>query len=145
MLDIEAYGQLYNKLESFAANTQVDINHCGVFQQMKDSKAIERLVKIWCELNELSYCDRYGEDYDRLCDFIDFSQDGPTPNTFQALKWMQCISYNIEPDTIKRELTKAENEALDVLREAINEIMIRIIEGLPQYESASWCEAKLTA
>lgn len=65
------------------------------------------------------------------------------------LKYLQCILYNIELTTIRTGKTGNEKkmdisadliESYNLLKKAIEEIQIQIINEIPQYQAAKWCE-----
>lgn len=141
MIDPKIYDLVYVKLVDFTYHNEVNINYSSTFRHMTELK-IQEFVKTLCVLNEESYCTRYDDKYQKLYSFIKFRFSGGTINTYQLLKYLLCIEYNIEVSTItiKRELTQLEKESLQLLKTAISEIQMNIIGTLPEYEKCKWSE-----
>lgn len=117
-----------------------DINYCKIFYSIPEHKAKE-IVKTWCKLNEESYCIKYKYIPYNLAEYLSFNKTEQI-NTFQMLKYLKCIRYNIEEEEIKqiRNLTPTEETYIKLLNTAIKEIQGRIINDIPEYQNAKWCE-----
>jgi len=154
VLEPKKYTQIKNRMISFTFRNICDINYCGTVRDMTE-KQIYETVKTWSILNELSYCDKYeGEKFTSLHLFIEESRE-KSCNIYQLLKWLQCIKYNIELDTIKdkkllktlesKEIASYNNEQmimiknpLHTLDKMIDEISMNIIKEIEEYKNADW-------
>lgn len=135
-----AYEKIFVKLVSYTYRRTCDINYCSVFSNMVEP-TIKDIVTTWCNLNEESYNIRYkDDDKARLSDFLKLHYSGETINTYQALKTLEFINYNIEPETIeeKRNLNEKEKQYIQILKRAISEIKNTIINQIPEYNAAKW-------
>ena len=139
MIDVDVYTHVYRKLIQYQFNSQCDINYCETFRRLSE-KQIEKLVRTWCDLNEESYNCKYEEPDNKmkLSEFIDFEFNNSKTSTYQLLKWLECINYNIETYTIDRLLTEYELKAIDTLHKGIEEIKSVIIKEIPAYKEAKW-------
>lgn len=135
----EVFSQIYVKAIDYTFKKQCDMNYCSTFGRMTE-KQIENTIRILCDLNCESYEKRYKEEPQspKLSEFIVFRFSGKTINTFQMLKYLECIHYNIEINTIARQLTPEEKDAMNVLHKAIEEIKSRIISEMEEYRDAAW-------
>lgn len=130
--DPKIYEAIYSKMLSYRNRNQVDINFCSVFNRMTEEE-IQQFVKTLCNLNEHSYDRKYKEKTkigEELSKFINFSYQLSKINTYQMLKYLQMIRYNIE----------IKNKVLIKLDDAISEISYQIINQLPEYQIAKWAE-----
>lgn len=142
VLSLNHFKEVYNKACKYQYSSVVDINYCGVL-----SNDNQNSLKLWCksllELNYKSYCKRYEEEcdlsqldaYNENIDLWDWDKMGKACSTYQMLKYLECIHYNIELD--KTELDSS--AAYKKLVKAINEIKYRIINNIPEYANAKWC------
>ena len=152
IIEPEIFSLIINKLIDYSFRKQVDINYCSTAGHMTENQ-VKETVKYWSILNELSYSDKYKEEFDNLHEMIDYSYNGKTPDTYQTLKWLECIRYNIEIETIKSESicnTMQEKEItgwnsnvnienpMTILDRIIDEIKSQIIGAIPKYENARW-------
>ena len=149
----EIFGKLVNKMIDYTFRKQVDINYCSTAGRMTENQIIET-VKYWSVLNELSYVDKYeGEEFSNLHEFIDYTYRGSSPDAYQALKWLECIHYNIEMTTIKSETIRSTMKEKEIhgwnsnvfipnpiytLKNMIEEIKSAIINEIPKYKNAKW-------
>lgn len=139
--DPKVFSQIYVKAVDYTFHKTCDINYCSTFGVLKE-EYIADVIRTLCDLNCESYEKRYKEEPDKvkLSEFIVFKFTGQTINTFQMLKYLECIYYNIELDTINRPLNELESDSMDCLRNAISEIKSVIIKELPEYQAAKWTE-----
>ena len=143
--DLVIYQGVASKMFDASFRKTCDINYfssCFSFTNPLTEAKIWEIVKTWLKLNECSFDTRYKEPDPRpLVEFLECSFC-TIPNTYQFLKWLQCIWYNIEPSTIEevRTLTEQEREALDFLERLIQEAQAAIIGSLPEYRAATWSE-----
>ena len=130
--DPKVYEAIYHKMCAYTFNKTVDINYCSVFSSVTFEQ-IQEFVTSLCDLNEQSYNKRYNKQTkagEELSKFINFRFKNPKINTYQMLKYLQCIQYNIE----------LKHENVLILDKAINEISHRIINELPEYQTAKYSE-----
>jgi hypothetical protein len=131
----------------FTYHKEVDINYCSTFGHLSENQ-IKELIINWAILNETTYCDKYNEKFEGLHNFIRFKFSGKTINTYQCLKYLQCLHYNIEEKTIKTpKLSEEAINALQLLTKGIEEILTNIVALLPEWETAQWsevCENEIT-
>lgn len=146
-LELEVYKEVFKKACSYEWRRTVDINYCHTLQSN------EAHLRQWvCRLYEMvhvSYSVHYDhaineEELQMIRDTInswrynDFKE--PDCNTYQMLKHLQCIHYQIEDYEMKPEGKWKEeyNEAWKMLNEAIHELKSRIIAEIPEYKEAKW-------
>lgn len=144
--DLKVYEEVYKKAWNYTFNKVCDINYCHTLGSLGE-ETLKKHVKNWLYLNELSYIRRYDEgDKPELHNFLNL-KPGTAVNTYQTLKYLNCIDYNIEMNTIKNGKTGHEKEIIiseelqesyDLLKKAINEIKDVIISQIPQYKKAKY-------
>lgn len=139
--EAEVFNKVYDKAVSYTFNKVCDINHCSTFNQMTEGQ-IKNTVKTLCDLNVESYDKAYRQKLGKakFSDEIKFDRTGGTINTYQMLKYLECIYYNIELDTINRELNKLELDSMTALQKSIDEIKDAIIGEIPGYKDAKWSD-----
>ena len=139
---IKAYELVFVKAVDYTFRRTCDINYCSVLGGLTEGQ-IANHVKMWADLNAESYNIRYKEPKDEIpySTFLNLRHSGKTINTYQMLKTLECICYNIEVDTIEtvRKLTVQESAAMVVLNRAIEEIKSAIINEIKEYKDAQWC------
>lgn len=148
--DLNVYEAVFEKAWKYGFNKTVNINYCNVLS-FDNEEILKNHVKNWLILNELSYIRRYEDgtnERPHLHEFLTFRKTFNI-DTYQMLKYLQCILYNIELSTIRTGKTGNEKkmdisadliESYNLLKKAIEEIQIQIINEIPQYQSAKWCE-----
>lgn len=143
--DLKIYQKVATKIFYATSNKVCDINFfpsCFSFKNPLTEEQIWNTVKTWLNLNECSYNARYKEEADEhsLTEFLQCSFVYDSPNTYQFLKWLECISYNIERSTVEqvRPLSEEETNALKFLDNLIIEAKNAIIGSLPEYKAAEW-------
>lgn len=144
-----------SKIASYYAFGDITREYCRTFGELgrygdKEHKA-KKFVRLLDEMNDLS-CRYHGSTwYGKNPDPTYVPQpydlgslsNAPKLNCFGMLKALQCIEYNIELEEIPAswigmgKMTEYE-KALGTLRKAIEEIKGRIIDNMPEYESAKW-------
>ena len=142
-IEPKVFEMLYVKLIDYTYRKEVNINYCSEFGRKSETE-LRELITTWANLNEMSYCDKYNDKFQELSKFIRFSFSGETVNTYQCLKWLQCIYYNIEVDTIKGEISTQSKLAVTSLIKGIEEIMSMIISEIPAYKDAQWSDLPKT-
>lgn len=145
--DLKVYEAVYQKAWSYGFNNTCDINYCSVLKSYNEDH-VQQLVKDWLWLNEYSWIRRHDDDGSKpeLHEFLSFNH-GKKINTYQMLKYLECIRYNIELDTIKTGKTGMEDPVIipqdklnsyETLVKAIEEIKSAIINELPEYKQTKW-------
>lgn len=143
-----------------AYRTTVDAFHSGAIYAHFKNRDVEteatRLIKSWAALNDLSFCVAYNQKGDSLCEF-----NGPRTYQIipvQLLKYVECLLYNIELETIASKksyssgtvqnvpnVTNLMREDHALLKAWCGDIKDRIIGNLLEYELAHWSEEPGTA
>ena len=146
-LRLDLYKEVYKKACSYEWRRTVDIDYCSTLQYN------EGYLRDWlCRLYEMvhvSYCVHYKQEVnteliEMECRCIqewrynDFKT--PNINTYQMLKYLQCIHYQIEDYEMKPDgMWKPEyDQPFKMLVDAINELKNRIINEIPEYKEAKW-------
>lgn len=148
-LGLEVYQEVYKKACSYyyRAWGSVDINYCHALQC--NEKYLRDWVSWLYEMVHVSYCVHYHhapdeEQLQMIREAIDEWRynglKGNDCNTYQMLKHLQCIRYQIEDYEMKPDgKWKDEyDEPLELLNNAINELKCRIISIIPEYKEAKW-------
>lgn len=146
--DLKIYDAVFEKALKYTFHNVCDINYCGILGRQTENQ-LKKHVCNWLWLNEMSYIRRYqdGSKPD-LGDFLTFKSNANI-NTYQMLKYLECIKYNIEIETIKTGKTGNETpflipdekmESYNLLEKASEEIQCTIISQLPKYKSAKWAD-----
>lgn len=145
MLDLPVFNYIRAAIEKAAYNRTVDqfyFYSVAVHFKEKDiQKETERLIKSWCNLNELSYCKKYekhGEQFENLANFIEITFTHKPLNIIQFIKYVQCLTYNIEPEHFT--LTEQQNKDLQLLKKIEVEAMAAYINSLEEYKNANWSD-----
>lgn len=143
--DVKVYGYIHSGMIKAAYRTECDAYHASCiyshFRYHDIEKESKRLVKSWAALNEESYDVRYKQTGDSLQEFINFRKNYDV-NIYQLLKYVLCVQYNIEADTIEevRKLTEAEKDDLEILNKWAGQIQYAIIDQMEEYKKAKWSE-----
>ena len=141
----EIFGAVFSKFESYNFNRTCDINYCSSASQLfkRGEEYVQNIIREWANLNQTSYLMKYRQNGEGLTagELIQF-KTSKRLNTYECLKHLECIRYNIEKCTIEelRGLTDSEGEALEILSAVIEEIKSVIIHELPEYKAAKWNE-----
>lgn len=137
-----AYERVFVKAVDYTFRKTCDINYCSALSHFTEYD-LKKLVERWADLNNDSYTARYDKKMDELkySTFLKLKYQGDSINTYQMLKTLQCIQYNIEVGTIEevRPLTVQEKDAMNILNRAIDEIQGAIINTIPEYQAAIYC------
>jgi len=147
-LDPKVFEYVADKINSYKFSKQADINHCSTLS-IEDQSEAQKLVVNWAKLNELSYNYHYNEPEKQptLYKFINFSNYYKV-DTYQFLKYLLCIRYNIELHTIQggrngfsgQPIEQELKDSFDTLNKAIEEIKQAIINELTEYKTANWSD-----
>lgn len=143
ILDQRIFPAIADKMWEATTNTRMDINYIGMMTNSRyewDKVKIAAVVSDWCDMNERSYDTRYGEKPQHLKDDLRFRFKGGTPNTYQFLKWLQCIRYNIEEDHI--EMSDQNKVSLHLLDTLIESAADSIVSATDEYKAAKWSDFK---
>lgn len=146
--DLKVYDAVFEKAWSYGFHKVCDINYCNTLS-FNNEETLKNHVKNWLWLNEMSWIRRY-EDGDKpnLADFLTFRSKKHI-NTYQMLKYLHCIDYNIEIETIQTGKTGYETpflipddkmESYRLLKKAIEEIQGVIILEIEEYKEAKYCD-----
>jgi hypothetical protein len=139
--DLEVFNCIYDKAFSYTFRKTVDINFCNVFHKMTE-KQIKNLVKNWLILNELTHVKEYKENVNPyLHELLVFDRSISTINTYQMLKYLECVCYNIDIENIKDLIDYEKKESFETLKKAIEQISISIIKEIPEYQNAKYSTA----
>ena len=128
-------------IEKAAYNTTVNEFYFDVIRSHFRDKDTEveclRLVRSWSDLNMKSYCLKYKDEFESLAPFINLDTNKPL-NAVQLLKYVECLSYNIEPE--HWELSEQEKADLKILNKLQASISSAIIGSMKEYKTAEWCD-----
>jgi len=138
--EVEVFNNVYDKAVNYTFHKVCDINYCSTLGHMTEVQ-IKNTIKTLCDLNVESYEKAYKQNPGevKFSDTIKFDRSGSIIDTYQMLKYLECIYYNIELDTIDRELNRMESDSMKTLRKSIDEIKSAIIGEIPEYKDAKWC------
>ncbi len=141
VLDIKAFEALNEYMQYMKHNKTCDIKYCSELTTMTE-EGVNYLVHGLCKLNEISYKARYRETdlTPTLWQFIDLNKRGLNIDTYQFLKYLIAINYNIEIETIeeRRPLTHLETINFETLQKIIEQVKMSIIASLQEYDRAEW-------
>lgn len=136
------FKEVYNKACKYQYRDTVDIDFCNTLKN-ENQESLKNWCKSLLELNYKSYKKRYNKHCDleeldndkKIIDSWNWNTMGKACSTYQMLKFLECINYNIELD--KTELDNS--TAYQTLIKAINEIRYNIISQIPEYKNSKWC------
>lgn len=146
------FTEVKNKMYSYTFRHEVNIDYCDTCRTLTEKNIIE-LVNAWSILNELSFCEKYNENFTFEYLKIDKSFYLNNFKTVQIFKWFELIRYNIDICYIKQETLNKLGYDEDtqkflfasvlILENILNEIKSRIIHDLNEYKSAFWSECDI--
>lgn len=148
LLSLDLYKEVFNKACGYKYNKTVDINYCRTLS-IPDYD-IRTLLKNLYELNAISYNHLYGDkisdDHVRVCKecIKEWNWEEIKKkccNTYQMLKYLQCIEYQISYNEIKDKCSDEHRISYELLCKSISELQDRIIEEIPAYQEAKWSRA----
>lgn len=144
LLSLEHYKVVFQKACIYQFHRTVDIDYCASLSCTESQ--LKTLIKDWYKMNYLSDCKRNNEPYDdeylewELQKIDKFKNEFPKCSTYQMLKALECINYQIEDIVDIPEVKETELSAsYSMLIEAIDEIKDTIIGRQPEYKNAKWC------
>lgn len=144
--DLKTFKAVYNKAVTYKFNRTCNIDYCNTLS-LEDGE-LQKHVTNWCYLNEWSFNRKYkgGNILPYLYQMLTFKYKREKINTYQMLKYLSSIYYNIELDTIKIGRTGNEPIEIDffmlesykILEKTIDELKSTIIAQIPEYKKAKW-------
>lgn len=139
-IEPEVFNYVCAGLERAAYNTQVDEFYYSPvqyhFSKIDIEKEAIRLVRSWADMNMKSFCYKYKEEFVSLSCFIKRTLTAKELTPVQLLKYVECISYNIEPEWW--ELSEVEKSDLELLHKIEISIVKAIVRNTESYKKAEW-------
>jgi len=144
--EAKVFKAIFNKVMAYTFNKQCDINYCSVFSGFSEKEA-EEFVKNILHLNEWSYTQRYREPKDiSMSESIKLNFAGETIDSIQMLKYLECVHYQIEIETIKKGYNGDQNNLIphaleksyEQLDQAIDCIKSTIVREFTNYDQLKW-------
>lgn len=139
VLDSKVFNYIRAGIERAAYNTTVNEWYFYRLHYMRD-KDIEtetlRLVRSLADLNELSYCGKYKDEFERLSKFIKPTFTHKELEPLQFIKYVQCLIYNIEPEHFT--LTPQQLEDYNLIKQIEIEALSAYVGQLEGYKKAAW-------
>lgn len=144
LLSLDHYKEVYKKACTYEFRRTVDINFCNALAT--NSKRLRAWLKSLYTMNVQSLHGPYDES-DEACieigtntidGWIPLDMKGPTCDTYQMLKLLESIHYQIEESTIQEKGFPYDEDSVRLLEKAINELKTRIIADIPEYKQAKW-------
>lgn len=110
--DLKTFKAVYNKAVTYKFNRTCNIDYCNTLS-LEDGE-LQKHVTNWCYLNEWSFNRKYkgGNILPYLYQMLTFKYKREKINTYQMLKYLSSIYYNIELDTIK--IGRTGNEPIEI-------------------------------
>ncbi len=145
IIDSKVFSAIGAKIIDASYRNTVNINHiscCFSFKRPLTEKKVLVFINRLRILNDLSYCSKYKEPIELLKP-VKIAPFGNEPNTYQFLKWLHCIDYNIEICTIEhsgRKISMLDKVCMKFLKRLIRDTEHTIIDSLPEYDKAKWSE-----
>lgn len=147
--DLKLFQQVLRRVECFQFSKTCDINYC--YSLSMTEEAAKRFVKDLIQLNELTYDRMYNEEQQSpaLHEMFTTQKDTKRIETLQLLKFLQCIHYNIDLNTIRTGRNGQENHEIkqrllnsyETLTNAIEELKSTIINELTNYKELNYSNA----
>jgi len=147
--DLKLFQQVFRKVNSFKYVRECTINYCYPLSELDTESKCKKFVYDLLWLNEMSYLQRYREEpKPEMPDMLEFPNDAKKPDTLQFFKFLQCIEYNIEIETIERgydgmsgvTIPEDKKSSYKLLKAALKDLSNTIIRELTKYEEKNWCE-----
>jgi hypothetical protein len=148
--DLKVFEAIFRKVNSFRFTKVCDINYCYTLSSVLGTEdKVKDFVKNLLELNELSFIKRYREEGEPdLGDFLKFDYSVNSIETLQLLKYLNCINYNIEIETIKHGYAGGEDnkiredlmDSYELLQKAIQDLSGTVIAELTHYRDLNYSE-----
>lgn len=145
VLDPKVISYIKRGLEYAAHNSVSDALHSSaIWSHFKDFSGVfdesERLMKSLYDLNQYSYSSKYKEqEFSDLYLFVKPTIGIVCP--YQLLKYVECLNYNIEPETILTsgmELTDRQLLDIKLFEDWEYDITKAIVWSMEKYDKAQW-------
>lgn len=145
IIDSKVFSAIGAKILDASYRKEVNINYiqcCFSFKRPLTEMKILVFINRLRILNDRSYCAKYKEPEDLLMP-VKIGTCSMEPNTFQFLKWLHAINYNIEISTIEysgRKISMLDKVCMKFLKRLIHDTENAIIDSLPEYKVCKWSE-----
>lgn len=131
--DLNVFNYIQAGIERIAYNTTCNEFYCYSvvkhFENYDISEEAERLVRCWIDQNEMSYNIRYNESSNKmLSEFYQPTATHKKLTAIQLLKYLECVSYNIEIESFE----------YTFLKTICTELTTAIVSNMPEYKVAEW-------
>jgi len=147
----KVFEQVLNRMLYYGQQSEIDINFCEYLKKLASKRTIEQYEEeckiIMQNLSNLvikSHHYKYTPNEPLLeiyFETINIDRKTAPINTYQFLKFLVCIKYNIEVKTIGVDrMTIYESGAYAMLLDIITSIQYTVIDNLPEYKKANWSE-----
>ena len=144
LLDLEHYKEVFKKACTYEWRRVVDINYCSALS-LSQSRLRDWLLSLYT-MNVYSQHGAFDESDIILIEEAEAAiakwnpdkMEGQPCNTYQMLKFLECIHYQIEPGTMDNKRLEWNCQDLILLENAIDQLKNRIIETIPEYNDAKW-------
>lgn len=135
----KTYSRVYTKAMAMHSMNATGLEACFTLQELSPTQ-IKEWVETLAQVNWECYSNRYHKDMPWPVSDIEFDRNGLKVDTYQFLKYLHSISYNIETDYLD-EFSEDDQMHLDLLEKVIHDIEENIVNSLPEYQKAQWiCE-----
>ena len=105
------------------------------FNGQTEADPLLNCVRCWQNLNEKSYCNKYGEKFTNE----QFEPSGPwvfLDSNEEVIKALQCITYQINQSF--NELNDKEKEAMYILIRLTNAYLTPLVNGRVEFQKLPW-------
>lgn len=148
-IDKKVFEQVLNRMLYYANQPEIGINYCSFLHIGSKEQSIEdtelewqRIVQGWNNLVIKSHHYKYTPNEMLLNEYFELvkvDKKASPINTYQFLKFLTCIHFQIEIKTIGTDrMTLEETIAYQFLEKLIDDIKNTIIRSLPEYQKAEW-------
>ncbi len=147
--ELKVFEQILRRVDSFKFHKTCDINYCNALSL--EEKGARNFVENILHLNELTHIRTYEEEQPEtmLFEMLNLSGNAKRVDTVQLLKFLQCVSYNIDLLTVRtgrrgqdsHEISQDLLSSHELLLKAIEELKDTIIKELTDYNAKSYANA----
>lgn len=147
--ELKVFEQILRKVDSFKFKKVCDIDYCNALSL--EEKGARDFVQNILHLNELTYNRTYEEQEQEimLFEMLNLSGNADKVDTLQLLKFLQCVSYNIDLLTVRtgrrgqdsHEISQNLLSSHELLLKAIDELKDTVIKELTDYNAKSYANA----
>lgn len=145
----KVFEQVLNRMLYYANQTTVGINYCEFLHRGSKEQSMseyerdcQKIVQGWSNLVIKSHHYKYTPNEMLLNEYFELvkvDKKASPINTYQFLKFLTCIHFQIEIKTIGTDrMTLEETIAYQFLEKLIDDIKNTIIKSLPEYQKAEW-------